>query len=51
MEKYYLTMRNIIKAVDRPVGAPESFIPVVVFCKYCDFERCAISEYGVTIRL
>ena len=31
-------MRYIIKAVDRPVGAPENFIYVVVFCKYCVFD-------------
>ena len=30
MERHYLTMRYIIKAVNRPVGATEHFISVVV---------------------
>ena len=46
MERHYLTMRYIIKAVDRPVGVTEYFIYAVVYCKYCDFER--ISSYYIS---
>ena len=46
MERHYLTMRYIIKAVDRPVGATEHFISAVVYCKYCSIER--ISSYYIS---
>ena len=46
MERHNLTMRFIIKAVDRPVGATEHFISAVAYCKYCAFER--ISAYYIS---
>ena len=39
MEGHFLTMRYIIKAVDRRVGAPEYFISAVVYCEYDIYER------------
>ena len=39
-------MRYIIKAVDRPEGAPDPSISAVVDCKYCDFEH--ISSYSMS---
>ena len=46
MERHYLTMPYIIKAVDRPVSAPEHFISALVYCKYCDLEH--ISTYYIS---
>ena len=43
LDPFSLTMRYIIKAVDRPVGTTEHFISAVVYCKCCSFER--ISSY------
>ena len=36
---YYLTMRYIVKDVNRSVGAPEHFTSAVVSSKYCIFKR------------
>ena len=46
MERHYLTMRYIIKAVDKPVGASEHFISAVVHCKYSIIKR--ISSYYIS---
>ena len=39
-------MRCIIKAVDRPAGAPEHLISALIYCICCDFER--ISSYYIS---
>ena len=52
MERHYLTMQYIIKAVDRPVGASEHFISALVYCKYRDFELISsVYNLPVSVRL
>ena len=46
IERHYLPMRYIIKAVDRPMVALEQFISAVIYCEYCIFKR--ISSYYIS---